>query len=106
LQVLVSKERKGLFMQALVKRFASGESGVTPYGLIAAALMVVGLGTWVVATAPRVVARTQIGINPLQMMVSAKDLPTSPYDTASLNGHVSPAVESAKMHQRRANKSH
>jgi hypothetical protein len=50
-----------------------GESGVTAYGLIAAALMLIGVGAWVVA--PRVVASTQI--NPLEMMANAKDQPTS-----------------------------
>jgi len=62
-------------MQTLIKRFVRGESGVTAYGLIAAALMLIGVGAWVVATAPRVVASTQI--NPLEMMANAKDQPTS-----------------------------
>jgi hypothetical protein len=62
-------------MQTLIKRFVRGEVGVTAYGLIAAALMLIGVGAWVVATAPRVVASTQI--NPLEMMANAKDLPTS-----------------------------
>ncbi len=63
-------------MQPLIKRFVRGEFGVTAYGLIAAALMLIGVGAWVVATAPgRVVASTQI--NPLEMMANAKDLPTS-----------------------------
>jgi hypothetical protein len=39
-------------MQALIKRFVRGESGVTACGLIAAALMLIGVGAWVVATAP------------------------------------------------------
>ena len=39
-------------MQALIKRFVRGKSGVTAYGLIAAALMLIGVGAWVVATAP------------------------------------------------------
>lgn len=71
----MSKERKNLFMQALIKRFVRGESGVTAYGLIAAALMLIGVGAWVVALAPRVVDSTQI--NPLEMMANAKVLPTS-----------------------------
>jgi Flp pilus assembly pilin Flp len=81
LQVLLSKERKDLFMQALLPRFAR-ESGVTAigYGLITAALMLIGVGAWVVAAAPRVAASTQIEINPLQIMANAKDLPTSHYD--------------------------
>jgi len=62
-------------MRTLVERFVRGESGVTAYGLIAAALMLIGVGAWVVATAPRVVASTQI--NPLEMMANAKDQPTS-----------------------------
>jgi hypothetical protein len=75
LQVLLSKETKDLFMQALIKRFVRGESGVTAYGLIAAALMLIGVGAWAVAPAPLVVASTQI--NPLEMMANAKNLPTS-----------------------------
>jgi hypothetical protein len=61
-------------MRTLIERFVRGASGVTAYSLIAAALMLIGVGAWVVATAPRVVARTQI--NPLEMMANAKDLPT------------------------------
>jgi Flp pilus assembly pilin Flp len=81
LQILLSKERKDLFMQALFPRFAR-EPGVTAieYGLITAALMLIGVGAWVVVAAPRVAASTQIEINPLQMMTNAKDLPTSHYD--------------------------
>jgi Flp pilus assembly pilin Flp len=72
---LPSTETKDLFMQTLIKRFVRGEFGVTAYGLIAAVLMLIGVGAWVVATAPsRVVASTQI--NPLEMMTNAKDLPT------------------------------
>src|SRR3974377_653000 len=93
-------------MQALIKRFVRGESGVTAYGLIAAALMLIGVGAWNVATAPSVVASTEIGNNPLQMMANAGDLPTSHYDAASSSGHVASLVESPKMHQRRVNKSH
>ena len=63
-------------MRTLVERFVRGESGVTAYGLIAAALMLIGVGAWVVALAPRVVDSTQI--NPIEMMANAKDLlPTS-----------------------------
>ena len=63
-------------MRTLIEHFVRGESGVTAYGLIAAAaLMLIGVGVWVVAPAPRVVASTQI--NPLEMMANAKDLPTS-----------------------------
>lgn len=93
-------------MQALINRFVRGESGVTVYGLIAAALMLIGVGAWAVATAPRVVASTQIGINPLQMMANAGDLPTQNYDTGSSSGHVASLVEAPKMQHRRVNKSH
>jgi hypothetical protein len=107
LRVLVSEDRKDLFMQALISRFVSRESGVNAYGLIAAALMLIGVGAWVVATAPRVVASPQIGIDPLQMMANAGDLPTSHYDDAiSSGGHVASLVESSKKQQRRVNKSH
>lgn len=62
-------------MRTLIERFVRGESGVTAYGLIAAAaLMLIGVGVWVVAPTPRVVAPAQI--NPLEMMANAKDLPT------------------------------
>jgi len=61
LQVLLSKETKDLFMRTLIERFVRGESGVTAYGLIAAAaLMLIGVGVWVVAPTPRVVAPAQI----------------------------------------------
>src|SRR5215472_10028181 len=62
-------------MQTFIERFVKGESGVTAYGVTAAALMLIGVGAWVVASAPRVVASPQI--NPLEMMANAKDLPTS-----------------------------
>jgi hypothetical protein len=76
LPALLSKDTKDLFMRTLIERFVRGESGVTAYGLIAAAaLMLIGVGVWVVAPAPRVVAPAQI--NPLEMMANAKDLPTS-----------------------------
>jgi hypothetical protein len=76
LPALLSKETKDLFMRTLIERFVRGESGVTAYGLIAAAaLMLIGVGAWVVAPTPRVVAPAQI--NPLEMMANAKDLPTS-----------------------------
>jgi hypothetical protein len=76
LPALLSKDTKDLFMRTLIERFVRGESGVTAYGLIAAAaLMLIGVGAWVVAPTPRVVAPAQI--NPLEMMANAKDLPTS-----------------------------
>jgi hypothetical protein len=62
-------------MRPLIERFVRGESGVAAYSLVAAVLMLIGAGAWVVATAPRVVASTQI--NPLEMMANVKDLPTS-----------------------------
>lgn len=94
-------------MQALISRFVRRESGVTTYGLIAAALMVIGVGAWVVATAPRVVASPQIGIDPLQMMANAGDLPPSHYDDAISSGdQVALVVESPKKQQRRVKKSH
>jgi hypothetical protein len=62
-------------MRTLIERFMRGQSDVTAYGLIAAVLMLIGVGAWVVASAPRVVASPQI--NPLEMMANAKDLPTS-----------------------------
>lgn len=63
-------------MRTLVERFMRGESGVTAYGLIAAALVLIGVGAWVVAPAPRVVDSPP-QINPLEMMANAKDLPSS-----------------------------
>jgi hypothetical protein len=62
-------------MQTFIKRFVAGESGVSAYGLIAAALLLIGVGAWSVATAPRVVASTQI--DPLEMMANARDLPST-----------------------------
>lgn len=95
-------------MQPLIKRFVRGESDVTAYGLIAAALMLIGVGAWVVATAPRVVASPQIGIDPLQMMMGkAGNLPTSYYDDViSSGGHEASLVELPKKEQRRVKKSH
>jgi hypothetical protein len=91
----------------LIKRFMRGESGVTAYGLIAAALMLIGVAAWVVATTPPVVASTQIGINPLEMMANAGKLPNSSYDDSISSGdHVASLVESPKKKQRRVNKSH
>jgi Flp pilus assembly pilin Flp len=72
---LLSEKTKDLFMQTLIERFVRGEFGVTAYGLIAAALMLIGVGTWVIAAVPRhVVASPQI--NPLEMMANAKSLAT------------------------------
>jgi len=67
-------------MQALVERVVRRESGVIEYGLIAAALtMLIGVGTWVVVAAPAVAISTQIGVDPLQIMANAKDLPPAHY---------------------------
>lgn len=84
-------------MRMLIQRFVRGESGVTAYGLFAAAVMLIGVGAWVLATAspPRVVAPAQI--NPLEMMANAKDLPSSVGMTpnAPATGAQSPAAGSA-----------
>jgi len=45
-----------------------------------AALILIGVGVWGVANAPRGAASTQIGVDPLQIMAHAKDLPTSHSD--------------------------
>ena len=102
----MSRERKGLFMPVLINRFVRRESRFTAYGLIGAALMLSGVGAWALASAPRVVASTQI--NPLKMMADVRDLPTQryDYDTVSSTEHVASSVESPKMQQRRVNKSH
>jgi hypothetical protein len=42
--------------------------------------MLIGVVAWIIATAPRVTASTQAGVNPLQMMTTANDLPASNYD--------------------------
>jgi len=39
-------------MRPLIERFVRGESGVAAYSLVAAVLMLIGAGAWVVATAP------------------------------------------------------
>ena len=48
--------------------------------MFAAALMFIGVGAWVVANALGGAVSTQIGIDPLQMMANAQDLPASHYD--------------------------
>ena len=63
-------------MRTLIERFVRGEFSVITYGLIAAALLLIGVGAWAVAPAPRVVVASA-QINPLEMMANAKDLPTS-----------------------------
>ena len=47
--------------------------------VIAAALILIGLGAWVVTANSRVAASTPVGIDPLQMMIGATNLPTSHY---------------------------
>jgi Flp pilus assembly pilin Flp len=63
--------KKDLFMQAPLSRFGRSESGVTAIGYSlddAAALMLIGVVAWIVATAHHVTASTQAGVDPLQMM--------------------------------------
>jgi hypothetical protein len=47
--------------------------------MFAAALVLIGIGAWAVTTNERVAASTPAGIDPLQMMVNAKDLPSTRY---------------------------
>ena len=47
--------------------------------MFAAVLILIGIGTWGVTTNQRVAASTPAGIDPLQMMVNAKDLPSTQY---------------------------
>jgi hypothetical protein len=91
----------------LIKRFLKGGSGVTVYGLTAAALMLIGVAGWIFA--PPVVASPQTRINPLEMMANAGDLPTPHYDyydTVFSSDHAASLVESPKKKQRHVNKSH
>jgi hypothetical protein len=48
-------------------------------GMFAAALVLIGIGTWADMTNKHVAASTPAGIDPLQMMVKAKDLPSTRY---------------------------
>ena len=52
--------------------------------VFAAALILAGLGAWVVTTNSRVAASTPVGIDPLQMMAGAANLPTSHYVDCTL----------------------
>jgi hypothetical protein len=45
----------------------------------AAALVLIGIGTWAVTTNQRVAASTPVGIDTLQMMANAKGLAASKY---------------------------
>jgi hypothetical protein len=47
--------------------------------MFAAALVLIGIGAWAVTTNQRVAASTPAGIDALQMMVNAKDLPATQY---------------------------
>ena len=47
--------------------------------MFAAALILIGLGAWAVATNSRVAASTPVGIDPLQMEIGATNLPPSHY---------------------------
>src|SRR6516162_7683216 len=47
--------------------------------VFAAALILIGLGAWVVTTNSRVAASTPVGIDPLQRMTGATNLPPSHY---------------------------
>jgi hypothetical protein len=47
--------------------------------MFATVLILVGLGAWVVTTNSRVAASTPVGIDPLQIMAGATNLPTSHY---------------------------
>ena len=47
--------------------------------MFAAALVLIGIGTWAITTNHRVAASTPAGIDPLQMMANAKGLAPTPY---------------------------
>jgi hypothetical protein len=47
--------------------------------MFAAALVLIGIGVWAVATDQRVAASTPVGIDALQMMVNAKGLAATEY---------------------------
>jgi hypothetical protein len=47
--------------------------------VFAAALILIGLGAWIVTTTSRVAASTPAGIDPLQMMATAKGLASTEY---------------------------
>ena len=57
----------------------NGRIQMPKISMFAAALILIGLGTWVVATNSRVTASTPVGIDPLQMMTGATNLPTAHY---------------------------
>ena len=47
--------------------------------MVAAALVLIGIGAWALTTNQRVAASTPAGIDALQMMANAKDLPAAQY---------------------------
>ena len=47
--------------------------------MFAATLILIAVGAWAITTTPPVVASTPVGIDPLQMMSNARDLPTAHY---------------------------
>lgn len=47
--------------------------------MFAAALVLIGIGTWAVTTNQRVAASTPVGIDPLEMMASTKGLSSTQY---------------------------
>ena len=51
---------------------------------INALMILINLGAWAVTTNSRVAASTPVGIDPLQMMTGATNLPTSHYVDYSL----------------------
>jgi hypothetical protein len=52
--------------------------------MCAAALALIGIAAWAVATTPPVAASNAVGIDPFSMMINAKDLPTAHYSNDCL----------------------
>ena len=48
-------------------------------GALVLYVVLIGIGAWAVTTNQRVAASTPDGIDPLQMMANAKDLPATQY---------------------------
>ena len=57
---------------------------INMFAAVAAALILIAVGAWAITTTPRVVASTEVGIDPLQMMTKARDLPAAHYVDYSL----------------------
>ena len=57
----------------------NGRIQMRKISMFAAALVLIGIGAWAVTTSERVPASTPAGIDSLQMMVNAKDLPSTQY---------------------------